>query len=381
MGLQTVSSAGPLEARRAAPIADEDRAGKIRPLAESDIPQLVELYRKVFLGGHEASRERESAYREHFEQIFLRHPWVDEALPSLVYHEDGKIIGCIGVMPHRMIWNRRPIRAAVIHHFMVDPARRGRLGLRLLKSSMSGPQDLLFATEAGDSSRKIWEGLGGKTLALHGLRWTRALRPGRYILARLQARRSLAPLALALVPLGRAVDGALARRPAAPASCGEDLDEEIFLARLAEVSRERALRPDYDGSSLRWLLKKLAGMKEYGELRKVQVRNSERKIIGWYLYFLKPGGIGEVVQIAARGNDLEEVLDHLFYDGWRQGMAAVSGLLDPISMAAFRAKRCFFYGGSWVMVHSKDPDLLQTIDRGDAFLTRLEGEWPIVFHG
>jgi hypothetical protein len=33
----------------------------------------------------------------------------------------------------------------------------------------------------------------------------------------------------------------------------------------------------------------------------------------------------------------------------------------------------------WTLIHSQQPELLDAIHRGDAFLTRLEGEWCMRF--
>lgn len=362
-----------------------DRVGQVRPLAEDDIPRVVELHRRVYPNAEKISLRTESAYRAHFEEIFLRHPWCDEAMPSLVYHEgDGRITGCLGVMPCRMSWDRRPIQVATTHHFMVDPSSRSTLaGVRLLKTFLAGPQDLSLATEANNMSRKVWEGLGGKTLLLYSIRWTRALRPSRFVLFRLETRRSLAPFALALRPLGWVIDAALARAPrshfqqSVPRVSGEDLDGETMLGCLHECSRGRSLCSVYDDGSLKWLFDILARKETDGTFRKVLVRNLKQKIIGWYLYYLNPGGVSEVVQIGAKDDSIEDVLDHLFYHAWRQGAIAVSGQLDPRFMPAFLAKQCFLHGGSWTLAHSRNPDLLRTLDRGNAFLTRLEGEWPL----
>ena len=37
----------------------------------------------------------------------------------------------------------------------------------------------------------------------------------------------------------------------------------------------------------------------------------------------------------------------------------------------------FQHRGSWMLMHSKMPGLLDVIHRGEAFLSRLEGEWPM----
>jgi hypothetical protein len=361
--------------------------GHIRPLAEADIPQVIDLHRRLLRNGQPFSAETESSYRTYFNEIFLRHPWSDEGLPSLVYQGDqGKIAGCLGVLPCRMSWKGKPIHVAMGHHFMVEPDSRSTMAaLELLKSFLLGPQDLALATEANNTSRKIWEGVGGRTSLLYSLRWTRALRPSRFVLSRLRTRPSLMPLAFAFSPFCLALDAVLARVPEShfklsrPAATEEELTVAALFDGLRELSRRRGLSLMYDHRVLQWLLALLGQIKTPGSFQKVLVRDSGGKVLGWYLYYLKPGGLSEVVQIGAPGKAMEEVLDHLFYHAWRGGSVAVSGQVDPFFMQDFLTKHCFLHGGSWTLVHSRDSGLLQTIDRGDIFLTRLEGEWTIGF--
>ena len=46
-------------------------------------------------------------------------------------------------------------------------------------------------------------------------------------------------------------------------------------------------------------------------------------------------------------------------------------------------KNFLFHRGdrSWMLVHSRRPEVLDAIHRGTAFLTRMEGEWWISFGG
>jgi hypothetical protein len=321
-------------------------------------------------------------------KIFFRHPWRDASLPSLIYEEDnGRIAGCLGVMPRPMLLNGRLIRAAISHHFMVEPDSRSTLaGLRLAKAFLAGPQDLSVA-DGGDASRKIWEGCGGTTSLLHSIHWTRLLRPTRYILSFLRRRGLPGAFAAILNPFCRLLDG-LSRlipqkpfRISKPAGLAGALDVETLLACLTQFSSGRSLQPVYDHPSLKWLLEVLDRKEGRGSFQKAVVRNTAKEIIGWYLYYLNPGGISEVVQIQAKPHDIHAVLDHLFYDAWRNGAAAVSGQLDPALFHALSDNYCLFHHGdaSWVLTHSRRPELLQAIHNGDAFLTRLEGEWWIGF--
>jgi len=140
------------------------------------------------------------------------------------------------------------------------------------------------------------------------------------------------------------------------------------------------LRPEYDHRSLQWLLEMAAQKNRPAALRKVVVHGAGQETLGWYLYYVNPGKASEVLQIVAKDTSVPEILDHLFYDARLQGTVALSGRLDPRFMRDLSERHCLFhFGGSWMLVHSRNSELLQAIHRGDAFLTRLEGEWWIGF--
>ncbi len=360
----------------------------IRPFTKNDIPQVVKLFQNVFFNSGQTapSSSNLSAY---FEETFFHTPWTEkgaeEEIRSLVYETgDGAIVGFIGIIPRRMLLHGRPILAAVSMHFMVEPGSRSTLaGVQLLKTFFSGPQDLSLTDSAGPLGRKIWEGLGGATALAYSLNWVRLLRPSRYAL-RLLARKNrlLRIFAGLLSPLCPIVD-ALASRAAPhrfgkPASSlhAKDLDQETLLAGITQFPSGYALRPDYDPYSLFWALAKADQLARPGELRKVALHDADGEFVGWYLYELSADGVGEVLQIVARRKSFGEVLDHLFYHGWRNGAIALSGRLDPKFAQEFSDKYCFINcGGPWTLTHSKNPEILQAIYQGDLLLTRLEGEW------
>src|SRR5262249_1952805 len=145
-----------------------------------------------------------------------RNPWYDETIPSLVYQDNNeRIVGFLGVIPRRMSLNGQPVRIAVTNSFMVEPGSRSTLAaVQLLRELFSGPQDLSMTDAANDSSRKIWERLGGTVVFSYSIRWTRPLRPSRYAMDLLwQKRRSLQPFILVLRSLCGAMDAIVARMP------------------------------------------------------------------------------------------------------------------------------------------------------------------------
>jgi hypothetical protein len=285
-----------------------------------------------------------------------------------------------------MSMNGRPIQAAISHTFMVDPnSRTTPAGLDLMRTFLSGQQDITIA-QGTSLSRRIFEAVGGSTSLLHSLGWTRVLRPSRYVLAHLKRRGLPAAISAVLTPFSHAVDAVAARIPhplrlSASGLSGEQLDPETLATCLSEFVRDRALRPTYDAASLKWLLALLARQNGEVAFHSIIVRDASAAIVGGYLYYRHATGIGDVVQIIARPQSVNAVLDHLFSDAYRHGLLAVSGQLDPPVLPALGAKHCLFNrgDGSWLLVHSRDPELLATVHRGDAYLTRLEAEWWIGF--
>ena len=366
---------------------------RIRPFVEDDIEQVSDLHRRVFDDGvNPALQEPVSglrqAYTGYFERVFLRNPWRDEALPSLVHEgADGKITGFLGVLPRRMLLDGMPISVALSSQFIVDPnSRASGAGVWLLKTFLMGPQDLSLTDEANNTSRKLWEGLGGSTALLYSVHWTRLLRPSRFVINHFGGQGALSLLASASKPLCNLVDIALARksphrfRQTEPDVSAEELDANTLLACLSEFSNTRSLWPEYDEYSLKWLLEIITGQAHRGALRKLAIRNSRREIIGWYLYYLNPGGASQVVQLVAKKNAIGAVLDHLFYDAWLNGSVSVSGRLDPPYMQAFSDKYCHFNCGQpWMLINSHNPDILRAFHYGDALLSSLEGEMCLRF--
>lgn len=360
--------------------------GRVRPLVEEDVGALVELHRRSF-GPSPMSPDTLRAY---LFELFCRHPWQDQRVPSLVYEEAaGELVGCLGVMPRPMTVDGEPILAAVSHNFMVDPERRSSMaGIELMKALFAGPQDLSLA-EGNDASRRLWTALGGTTSLLYSFRWTQPLRPARHALSVVARRGHLGRAAAAgLKPLCAVVDAVAARLPGSPlrppepeAPVGE-VDAEALAAGIERLSRGRALRPRYDVRTLEWLLRALALRTDRGPLRTGLVgstgRSDDGAAAGWYLYYARRGGLGEVVQLGASEETAGPVLDHLARDARRQGVLAVTGLLDPTLLPAFSERLSLLHRGrsaTWLLVQGRSDRAVRALQTGDAFFTHLEGEW------
>ena len=358
----------------------------IRIFTEDDVPGAAALFARVYPENRWSSQ---AALESYFREIVFDNPWRDPEVPSWVAEEDGRISGFYAVVPRRMILRGRPLRVAMGCQFFVDRDQRHSLtALQLVKACISGPQDLTLTDGADGKSRRMWIGLGGTAPLLYSLYWTRPLRPTRYVLSLLHGRGVIpGPLTFAARPLSALADALAARLPPnqfhreEPELVEDALDPATMLAHLPEILRGSTLQPVYDARSLAWLLEQTACKTRHGRLRARAVRDRER-LLGWYLYYVQPGGVSEVVQIAACDGSFDRVLQRLLADAWRHGAAAVRGRLDPRFVQEHSARHCWLRtDGTWTLVHSRHADVMAAIQQGDAFLSRLEGEWWLRFHG
>jgi hypothetical protein len=318
---------------------------------------------------------------------------IDSAPSSLVYEgKSGRIVGFLGVIRRKMSVCGQPIRVAFGGNFVVHPEVRSSLaGLRLLGTYMAGDQDLSQTDSANDVSRNLLDRLGFRSIVPFSIHWARPLRPAHYAvyaMSRLTGPVLSASLTFAAKPFCSVLDSIAARlafspsRQTKPPLHAAELDVETLLHCLAEFRGGYSLWPEYDVHSLKWLLTFMERMHACGELRKVVLRDDSQKILGWYLYYLKPGAVGEVVQIGGERQFIKDILDHLFYDAWNHRVIGLHGVVQSHLMADFSEKNCFFTcRGGWMVAHSRKPELLELLNRGDAFLSRLDGEWCLGFGG
>ena len=256
----------------------------------------------------------------------------------------------------------------------------------MLKHCFQGSQDFTITDEAGDETRRVWEWCGGERVLPQSMRWIRPLRPVQLGLSMLAQRKSLSLLARAVAGDARILDALIGKlAPAAlriPPVRGhrEELDEKTFLSCIREIGGVRALRPQYDGESAGWAFSRAGRPSGGGAVRKFAVTQDNGSTAGWFVYRATRERIAEVLQIAARPESLGDVIDHLLDDALRSRAVAVSGRVEPALVPILTSRHAFFHRGHhWTLLHSRNLQLRYAIQAGDAFLTRLEGEWCLRF--
>jgi hypothetical protein len=352
---------------------------EIRPFSEEFAEATATLYLRAMRG---QSRQPSAALVEYFCEILLRNPWVTPEIPSLVCLENGKVIAALGVVPRPMEFRGQNIIAATLTQFMVDPDhRRGPAAIQLLRRCFQGPQGMTWVDGASDPVDRFHKACGSLPAHFYSLHWMRILRPfetGRDVLSRLGGKGRVlhGVAALATMPADVLVTRLSMFRVRQPAFSGRPASTDELFACIREIGWREPLKPKYDPASFTWLTAQAASARGFGEFRMLIVYDSAGAKCGWLAYFAKNHGTAYLLQLGVRRADhFEPVLQALFADAWDQGCAIVKGPSRPEYLTTLTRNQCLFrHPGSSALIHSPNPDLLNTVRLGDAALSGLDGE-------
>jgi len=352
---------------------------EIRPFSEEFADATATLYLRAMRG---QSKQPDAALARYFCEILLGNPWATQEIPSLVCLEDGKVIAALGVVPRPMEFRGENIVAATLTQFMVDPDhRRSPAAIQLLRRCFGGPQDMTWVDGASDPVHLFHKACGSLPAPFYSLHWMRILRPfatGRDYLSRMGGKGKILRRVAALVTIPADVLVArlpmfLVRQPAF--SCRPASAEEL-LSCIHEIGWREPLKPRYDPASFAWLTAQAAGAPAFGNFRALIVYDSAGARCGWLAYFAKNHGTAYLLQLGTRRADhFEPVLQTLFADALDQGCAIVKGPSRPDYLTTLTRNHCLFrHPGSSALIHSRNPDLLNTVRLGEAALSGLDGE-------
>jgi len=354
----------------------------IRPLQRVDLPQVAELYELVVRSGRPTPPPGLASY---FERVLLDHPWADPEIPSLVHvDEQGSIVAFQGSSVRRARFDGRPIRIACAGQLVAHPdARHLAVGALLVRAYLAGPQELTITDTANDQMRQIWTLLGGEVVHLGCIAWARLLRPWGFADwyvrdRRLGRRRSSAGRALGVLDAASTRWIGSVSPPAPPDLTAETLTAAGLVEHLHLIGDRVRLHLDYDERYVTWLFDELARVRGLGTPVARLVRDRGGRVLGWYIYYLAPAGLSQVLQVAAADRHAGPVLDELLHHAWSHGAAAVVGRLEPRLLRPLANRRSLLrHAGASALAHSRNQEILYAIASGESLLTRLDGEWWI----
>ena len=364
---------------------DRDRDSGIRSFQSRDIDRVADLYFEAYGMGTGPSP---ASLRAYFEKIYFGNPWADPELPSWVHEApDGTIDGFRGILPRPMLFQGRPITAAVASTIMVARAARGRgIGQRLLQRTLATPAQLLFTDGANQAARRLWLAAGGELCLVYGCTWTKLLRPVAHVLSLAGAHKRIRLLARALRPIARLPDVLLQRAPVGPfrrvrpRHRGADMTTDTLAECLISTHGSRSLTPVYDAASVAWLIDDARAAVRRGALTQIVVRDGAGRLLGWYVYYRRRDAINTVLHLGAAENGISAVLEDLFERSRQDDAVAVSGRFEPRFAAELADQQCSFsFSNLGMLIYCKDEAIRGAVHRGDTTLSRLDGEWWMHF--
>lgn len=368
-------------------LANSARGEGVRVFDRSHSDAVARLFHKRFRGNKGPVAASLAAY---LRELFLEHPWRDPELPSLVHvGEDGRVEGFIGVLPLRLMFEGRRVRAAIAGSLMVDePEKKPLTGAKLMRKFILGPQDITITESANAVAQSLHAKLQGRLLPLTSMEWFKVFKPLGTGVA--LASRSIGAAKL-LAPFARLGDGLLSRvktpwlEEARPASAGffksEDVDAGRFAAFALRSSTQFALRPDWDESMVNWLLTHAAKKETYGPMICRLVYGRGDAPLGGYVVYLRPGGMAWVLQIFAEMGRADPVVDDLVSYARSRGALAVRGRSQPMLMEPLLKRGCVFVHRSATIVHTNDEALMAAAS-GNSLINGLAAEsWSRLIGG
>ncbi len=343
---------------------------------EDDVPAIAEMHSKIKFKNEVPNSE---GLRDYYRKIFFHNPWHDKNFSSFVYRNSGKVIGFIGVIPRQMYFRGETIKVAVSHRLMVCPhSGHPFAAAQLIRKFLSGPQDLSLSDGANNMGRKFWEGMGGSTSMIYSMNWIRPLKPCSYAINVLSQQNGRKTAALMLKPAASIFDSLGAAKLIEPVFSSEctsvETDDRTLLDCFFEFSKYYTLNSEYEYEKWKWLMDFLRSNQHRGSFKAFAVYKGAKELIGAYACYQSKKRINEVILLLARRDSRNKVLQHMLSEAKKDNVMCLWGRVEPKFIDSLGSNRCLFKQGSWALIHTKRPEIIETINSGEAFLTALEGE-------
>ena len=363
----------------------------IRPFEENDVAAVAALWQYWF---KDKTLEPTEALIDLARRIYVQAPTRDDEVPSLVAEgDDGKVLGFLGASVVPAMVDGREGKLAGVFPSVVHPEAPAAVATFLLRRFLAGSQDFSFSDGGHVKFEPIWEALGGQIAQLQSLRWVKLLRPAELGVSRSRGNLSKY-LSYLLRPVARGAD--LVVRQVNPrffrgvpshrdSRGSRDMDSTHFttvdlrptvLVELADRLHAKArLRPIYSGAYVTWLFREMARIGSLGEFTAKGVIGPSGEAVGWFIYYMQPGGVSRVFDIDGDSRYLSAVVDHLVIDADSRGAGALIGRMEPrLRRVLAHHTELVVSSGSLQMVHSKDESLMDNAQLGRLAFSRLQGE-------
>lgn len=356
-------------------------AVRSRIMTVDDVPQVARLYADRLLPKAQADADPTLVQRR-LVQAYFEHPWPSDDIASIVCEDDGgRIIGFLGVTPRPMVWRGEALRAAIIGNLVVaqDKAAAGA-SHSIISQFVAGPQDLAISDFALDVTRRISDRYGGATIRLLSQFWSLDLSPAT-LAAQSRVAQRLGPAQSLLRPMARAIDAADRRVRRGPwwMEPAQSSVHPLSMQRMAQLIDEHggdSIKPVYTAETLERLLAPPRGLE--GRIVAREVKNPDGHTLGSFVFYLD--GDAELVHMGAALGAGDRVFRAAVQHATERGAGAMTGRILPPLMRDMSRAGARFYTDSWLILHTRRPDIVAAFHAGDVFFNALDGEvWSMRF--
>jgi hypothetical protein len=147
---------------------------------------------------------------------------------------------------------------------------------------------------------------------------------------------------------------------------------------IREATRWLRFHVDYDSAYVKWLFQELDAVDVRGKPVRCLVRYRKGRVADWYVYYLKPGAVAQVLQVAAASDDVGMVLDHLHNAAtWAWSPCAPGSSRRSSGSCSHAAAFPPHRVGAGA--HEQQA-VLAMLGSPQSLLTRLDGEWRMGHH-
>lgn len=356
----------------------------IEPFRYGDIETVAAMSQIYFPQSRNVSISylKETLSRLYFDQNRQHDPDIH----SLVSRDQkGKINGFLGVTKKPFLFKGAAITGAHCNHWMVtEEGRSSLVPVRLLQHFLSGPQDFSFSDGSSESSRLLWNRLGGGPSVSNSIYYKIPLRPVSFA-GRLVNKPLPSLAASAVRGMAAGLDGVAGAMHIPyfyrkqPEITLLPLETETLLKYLESIRKNYPLFPEYSAAKVDRLFYFLERESRYGKLQKFGVEDKRKGWVGWFIYYSKKGDVCDVIQAVARPGRENDLFEALTWHAYQKGGVELSGRMMANQLKSFFSSKAFCLPGRmWTLTHCRDDSINLALQTQHAFLTRLEGDlWLI----
>jgi len=290
------------------------------------------------------------------------------------------VIGSIGAQERPLLFDGASLRGICVSHLVVDPSQRaGAAGALLVRTLLSGNQDLTFTDSATEEVVRIWAAFGARVDHARTGGWMVIASPARWLarvgvngLRRGKDRRLLLPTAA--FPLQAAGRHVLPQAFPEPAPDVQGMDATpAEIAEYLPTLKSIRVRVNYDANYLSWLFQHLGSLGS-PLTHRIVMRGGDP--IGWYVYLRRQ--TARLIHLAAATRQAEAVFAEFASHAQARGALALAGRMEPHLDEPLRRRMAAIGLAQRPLVHTRNPDLRAALSSSRALLTEMDlidSEW------